>query len=198
MKLDVPFYRQTTKLNCGPSALRMVISYFDKDVGIKILEEKTGIKKGKGLSTIQIAIAAGLLGYNVDFYSIHLTFNQENLKLDFVKKYHDTEIVTEDLVRIARNIGVNLNEKSVPLEELLSFINQDSIPIVLLDWNIINKKEGYRGHFVPVVGYDNRNVYVHNHGFNKPKKFLAIKRDTFERARKAKGTDEDIVVIHRK
>ncbi|MBI2670549.1 C39 family peptidase [Candidatus Woesearchaeota archaeon] len=40
MRLEVPFYQQTKHVNCGPSALRMIISYFDKDPGIEVLEEK--------------------------------------------------------------------------------------------------------------------------------------------------------------
>jgi len=34
MRLDVPFYKQTTKFNCGPAALRMVIAYLDQDLGL--------------------------------------------------------------------------------------------------------------------------------------------------------------------
>ena len=62
MKLNVPFYKQTTKLNCGPAALRMVLAYFDKDYSLKFLEEKSQIKEGKGVFKIQIAIAAARLG----------------------------------------------------------------------------------------------------------------------------------------
>ena len=46
MKIRVPFYKQTNPLNCGPSALKMVLAYFGKNIDIKILEEKTGIKEG--------------------------------------------------------------------------------------------------------------------------------------------------------
>ena len=60
------------------------------------------------------------------------------------------------------------------------------------------REKGYQGHFVPVVGYDKKNVYVHNHGLNNPLSFLPIKKEIFEEARKAKGTDEDIIVVHRK
>ena len=48
------------------------------------------------------------------------------------------------------------------------------------------KKRTYKGtpefigHFVPIVGYDGENIYVHNHGFHNPKAFLPIKRELFE------------------
>ena len=86
------------------------------------------------------------------------------------------------------------------LEELLKNVSIDSIPIILLDWNVVKgtKEKGYQGHFVPIVGYDDDNVYVHDHGLNNPRSFLQIKREIFEEARKAEGTDEDIIVIYRK
>jgi len=50
---------------------------------------------------------------------------------------------------------------------------------------------------VPIVGYDTDNVYVHNHGFSNPTPFLKIDKKTFEEARTANGTDEDIIIIYR-
>lgn len=72
------------------------------------------------------------------------------------------------------------------------------MPIVLLDWNKITKKANtYHGHFVPVVGYDEKFIYVHNHGLNNPQSFLQIEKKLFDEARKAQGTDEDILIIYK-
>lgn len=201
MKLDVPFYPQTTKLNCGPAALRMVLSYLDKDPGLAILEEKTGIKEGKGLSTIKIAIAAASLDFKTELISKNIGFNPLNAELDFYKNYSDTNASSMDAsIQQAKNLGVVLQEKSIQLKEVLSLVSKDSIPIILLDWNIIKgtKEKGYQGHFVPIVGHDNENVIVHNHDMHSPTPFLSIKKALFEEARQAVGTDEDIVIIHRK
>lgn len=201
MKLNIPFYKQTTKLNCGPTALRMILSYFGEDTDIKLLEEKTGIKKGKGIFTIQIASAAAILGYKTNFYSKHILFNEEYLKLDYYKKYSDMNLdLSKKLVEEAKKAGVNVQEKTLSLEEILEFVSKNSVPIVLLDWNIVmdKREKGYQGHFVPVVGYDKKDVYVHNHGFNNPQEFMPISREVFNKARKAKGTDEDIVIICKK
>lgn len=200
MRLEVPFYKQTTKLNCGPAALRMIIAYFDQDIGLEILEQRTGIQEGKGVSTIQIATAAALSGYKTDFFSKHIYFNEENLKLDFYQKYSDATQQSKKVVEDAQKAGVRLEEKAISLEELLHKISNESVPIILLDWNIVKgtKEKGYQGHFVPVVGYDNENIYVHSHGLTNPTPFLSIKREIFEEARKANGTDEDIIIIHRR
>lgn len=200
MKLEIPFYNQTTKLNCGPSALRMVLAYFDGDYSLQLLEEKAKIKEGKGVFTIQIAIAAASLGYPADFYSKQVSFNKENLKLEFYQKYADLITQTDIFVEKAKKLGVHVEEKQLSLEEILSKVSVNSLPIILLDWNVVKgtREKGYQGHFVPIVGYDDEKVYIHNHGFTEPTQFLAIDRETFNEARTAKGTDEDVIFIYRK
>jgi len=198
MKLNVPFYKQTTPLNCGSTALRMVLSYLGKDYGSRVLEEKTETKRGEGISTIKLATAAASLGYHTDFYSKHILFNEENLKQEFYQKYGDMDLEQSKIwVQNAKTKGVNIQEKTLSLEELLKFVTKDSVPIILLDWNIIKEKESYQGHFVPIVGYDKQNVYIHNHGIDDTQKFMPIPRTIFNKARVANGTDEDIVVIYR-
>lgn len=202
MKLNVPFYKQTTALNCGPTALKMVLAYFGEDLDINLLEKRIGIKKGKGIYTIQIATAAASLGFKTDFYSKCLLLNEENLKLDFYKKYAENIDLEESKkwIEDAKKAGVNLEEKTLTLEELLSKVSKASVPIVLLDWNVVKGKEekGYQGHFVPIVGYDKTNVYLHNHGLNETQKFMSVTKEIFEKARKAKGTDEDVLIVYRK
>lgn len=201
MKLDVPFYKQKENVDCGPVALKMVLSYFGKNYDIENLKEKTGIKKGKGISTIQIATAAALLGHKTDFYSKSLFMDEENFKMDFYKKYAEDNLLeqSKQLIEEAKKAGVKIEEKKLTLKEILTRVNENEIPIILLDWNVVkeNREKGYQGHFVPIVGYDEENIYVHNQGLNNPTEFLKIKKEIFEEARKAKGTDEDIVIICR-
>ncbi len=200
MKLNVPFFKQTTPLNCGPANLKMVLAYLGKDYNLRILEEKTGINEGKGISTMQIAIGAASLNYKTDFYSINILLNEKNLILDFYKNYSDLDLeLSKKLVEKAKSLGVKIQEQTISLNELLSFVAETSIPIILVDWNIIkNRKEkGYQGHFVPIVGYDEENIYIHNCGLNDGEPFVKIPKETFDEARKAQGTDEDIVVIYK-
>jgi len=199
MKLDVPFYLQTTPFDCGLTALRMILTYIDKDIDLEILKHQNNIKDNEAILTIQIAITAQLLGYKTTFFSKQINFNESNLSLDFYKKHPNILQKSKELIKKAEDIGVKLEEKHLSLKEILEKIKEDCGAIILLDWNIVNKVEnkGYQGHFVPIVGYDEENIYVHNHGFNNPTKFLAIKIGIFEKARKAEGTDEDIVFIHK-
>jgi len=107
---------------------------------------------------------------------------------------------SKKLVEDAKAAGVNIQERILSLEELLGFVTKDSILIILLDWNIVKtrKEKGYQGHFVPVVGFDEQNVYIHNHGLNDTQEFMPVPKNIFDKARKADGTDEDIVIVYRK
>lgn len=191
MRLEIPFFKQTSPQNCGPTALRMVLAYFGKDEGVDILETRTGIKKGKGSFAIQIAVAAAVSGYTADFYSKHILFNEE--KFSCLWSSERLKWMVD-----AKAAGVNIQEKTLSLEELLGYVKKDSIPIILLDWNTVKsrKEKGYQGHFVPVVGFDEQNVYVHSHGLNEPKEFMPITRNIFDKARKE--AYEDTVIVYKK
>jgi len=196
MKLRVPFYKQKTDSDCGPAALKMVLDYFGENKKLTDIYKLMDKKEGKGISTIQIAEAASKLGHKAIFYSTYVLLNEENLKLDFYKKYSNLDLeYSKQLIKNAKKSGVKIHEKTLLLKEILRLVTRDSIPIILLDWNIINNKNGYQGHFVPIVGYDANNIYVH-----KPngKKFLRIEKKMFDKARKAEGTDEDIAIIQRR
>ena len=200
MFLPVPLYRQSSPLDCGPTNVRMVTAFLEKDVGIERIRELIDLKDGQGVSTIKLAIAAAKLGFSTSFYSTSLFFDTTHGDLDFYKEHGDLNLeASKKLVREAEENKVDLHEQSLSLEDLLSFVNNKSIPIVLLDWSVIDERvKGYMGHFVPIVGYDEEMVYVHNIGVDYGRENMPIKRETFERARKAKGTDEDILVISKK
>ena len=197
MILKVPFFKQTNPLNCGPTALKMVLAYFGENLRIEFLEAKMGMNEGKGTSTIQIATAAASLGYKTDFYSKHILFNEENLKHEFYQKYNNINLEqSKKLVEDAKAAGVNIQERVLSLEDLLNFLKKDCVPIILLDWNILKGRKGYLGHFTPIVGYDEQNVYIHNSGLDDAQEFMPVPKKIFDEARKAEGTDEDVVVVH--
>lgn len=96
----------------------------------------------------------------------------------------------------AREAGVELNEERLGINEIIDNMGKNRAIIALLDWNVIIGEKGYLSHFVPLVSYDRENIYVHNHGFDDTKKYMPINKRLFNKARKAKGTDEDILIIY--
>jgi uncharacterized protein YvpB len=200
MKINVPFYKQEDQTDCGIISLKMILDYFGENIGLEELKKLSGKEENKGLYTIQIAIVASKLDFKTTFFSKEVLFNEEHLKIEFYQKYSVKDIASQSKIMVeeAKKAGVEIHERKMELKEILNFISENSIPIILLNWNIINNKIGYQGHFVPVVGYDEENILVHNPGINDSAPFVKIKKEIFEKARKSDGTDEDFLVINRK
>ncbi len=202
MKFEVPFYKQENKNDCGPIALQMVLEYLGESHSRDELMNLVDSDKSGVTWTLGLARAVAEIGFKTEFYTTCLGFNPKNYELGYYQKEADYASLSqqkiERLRREAYKLGVQMKERSLSLEELLSKISRNCIPIILLDWSKIKGTSEFIGHFVPIVGYDKENVYVHNQGFHNTQAFLPIKRELFEEARKAKGTDEDILYIHRK
>ena len=92
----------------------MILSYLDKDPGLEKLEKLSDIKEGKGVYTLQLAIASASLGFPTEFYSKQINFNEANLKLDFYKNYADNDRkLYEKLIEKAKDLGIEMHEKSI-------------------------------------------------------------------------------------
>ena len=202
MKLRVPFYKQESKNDCGPTALQMVLEYFKEPHSREELMNLVDSDKSGITWTLGLANAVAELGFKTEFYTTCLGFNPKNYELEYYQKESDGVLSSqqklERLRKEALRLGIQMAERSLSLEELLSKVSRNCIPIVLLDWSKIKGTLDFIGHFIPIIGYDEENVYVHNQGFHNTQAFLPIKRELFEEARKAKGTDEDIIFIYRK
>ena len=198
MRIRIPLAKQRGRPNCGPACLWMILSYFDDKISLPDLEKEIGYKEGKGTSSIKLAVAAKRRGYEVKLLTTSIEPNKNNLKMDYYKTYMDEDAAgLSKLIEEARKLNIKMIEKSLGLKELCSLITKSSIPIVLLDWNIIRKQSqnGFMGHYVDLIGYDQRFVYVNNAAGRKGMRMQAIRRNIFNKARKATGTDEDIILI---
>jgi len=200
MKLEVPFIKQTTDFNCGPVALQMIFSYFGGIESLDSIEENCGAKEGNAISTVTLAVCAKDFGYNVDLMSDSFEIDESLLDLEYYKKHGGTDWIKEGKKKIeeAKQKGVNLIEKELELDELLGKLSENCVPIVLVDWSYVKgtPEKGYQGHFVPLVGFNEKNVLVHNHGKLNTTEFLEIPREIFDKARTAKGTDGDILFLY--
>jgi uncharacterized protein YvpB len=200
MKLNVPFYTQTTLMGCGPAALKMAVDYLGTEIKLKDIENAMGIEELKAVATISLAGAAAKLGFNSILFTKTLDVPDEQKKMPFYQKYADSGYFNSarKRVEIAEKAGAKINEITIDLKKLLSYVKESQAVIVLLNWAVINHKEGFQGHFVPIVGYDETYVYVHNSGPKDPEADVKIPVAVFETARKSPGTDQDVVVISKK
>jgi len=191
MNFDVPFIVQESEYDCGPVNLLMALNYLEADMGLKTIKEALSYCDSDAVFTLELATAAAEMGYEVEFYSSQL-YSEHDDK-EFYQE-HSTDSENQEMIDSAEKAGVDIFEDSLTFDEVKEFLTESSIPIVLIDWNQIKKLEGYQGHFVPLTGYNDSEAIIHNPAEEKGS-FTSIDKELFNQARKADGTDEDILVI---
>ena len=142
------------------------------------------------------------MALKVDFFTTSTELNEDVFKIDYVKEFSDglddCKTKLNILAKRCKELGVSVTAKIFELEEILVRINENTIPIILIDANVIWNEYGRSmGHFVPIVGYDEDNVYVHQPGRKYTKSFMKINKELFDKARKAKCTENDVLFISR-
>lgn len=200
MFFNIPFYIQGVN-ECGPVTLQMVLEFLGEKHDKEEIKQLIDSFSTGATMTIGLANAAAKLGFKTEFFSACLGFNPDHIALEYYKQLTDGAKSEEEIVNLLREEcaknGVIMKEESLTLNEITEKISEKCAAFILLDWGKVRKTESYIGHFVPIVGFDENNVYIHQPGSpataNQP-----LPRELFEIARKAKGTDEDIVFIHRK
>lgn len=206
MKLDVPFFEQEGRNSCAAASLRMTLAYFGKEFTEQELLSQLFPEPSGIIWDIDVARLAGKNGFDVEFYTKALYLNPELLTLDMYQKETDgTQAAkkVERLVKEAQSFGVKTIEQPIPLDEIQSKIDNGKIAIVLLNWKIVDPRDGqynFQGHVVPIVGLDDKFVYVHQQDAHvtQSQPFMPIPKPVFEAARKSNGTDEDIIFVGKK
>lgn len=197
IKLE-PIKQKFGETNCGPIALKSVLDYFGNELSLKEIEKEVGFIEGKMTFTIRLAIAAKKLGYNAVFHTKNIYPSEEVWQSEYYKKNSkETKESLKVLVEEAKKIGVGVHEGSMDLKKVLSLQNKDNVPIFVLDYNLVSgiAEKGFEGHFVSLVDFNDKTIYVNNSGPKNPGRHQGIPWRTFEGARKSIGTDEDILVI---
>ncbi len=199
MKITVPFIKSKVETDCGLVAPMMVYKYFGKKYSFNKISKETKQLESGMVWSLGIARASLKLGYKTKFIST-TNFSHETDDLEYYKKYSNDKsmLVLKDLQNEVKELKLSQEERNMPLEELLSLVTKDSIPIVLINWYVISGKEEFSGHFVPITGYDKKFVYIHNPGLAQAQAFMPIEKSLFQKAWESKGTDKDTIIIFRK
>ena len=194
MKLNIPFYKSKKDTECAQRALQMVLEYFGKKYSIRELSSLTRQLPSGMTWTAGIARAAKKLGLNARIIS-NSNFSHKRNNIEYYKEHAKEMDTLYSLIKENKQLNIQSKETSLSIDQLTNLITKTSIPIVLINWHTLTKKEKYHGHFLTISGYDNENIYVHNPGIASAQAFMPIKKELFKKAWESKGTDKDLILI---
>ncbi len=199
MILKVPFF-PGKKYYCAQDCALMILKYFfpEREFDIEDIAKKSIKHEQYGTFTIGLAKALSEYDLKVDFYCRSLDGEElsESERKSFLDKYGKFLEKEGEVRSEAERAGVKIVERDLSLEEITNILEQGKPLIVLINWNILSKKEGYQGHFVVLTGFDDNFIYAHNPGPNYPEENMKIKKETILQAINYKGTNKEMVVAY--
>ena len=181
MKLDIPFYLQSTGFTCDPACLMMALKYFYPEIKLseglefEIWREAYGIgipgcmPQGLAFSALLRRLKATLICKKEKIIEISDKLaSGENKKI--------TLFTSEKLLEEAKGRGMEIIDKNPDLEDMERAIKDSKVPIVMIHMNLLYGEDS--PHWVVVTGIDKKNVYI-NDPYNKNGKDVLISRDRF-------------------
>ena len=168
VKLNVSHVSQEGRPECGIASVMMVLKYFGvKDLNRQKIKHMAELPYGKG--SICYGLGRAIASYGVDAEIIsHKTVRSKATKnlersldmggvsLDDFKR--DVEQMKEDAI----SAGVKIEIRDIGLNEVLSRLNRNTIPIVTVNPRRFFKSAEVSVHSLVLTGFDNHRVYYHD------------------------------------
>lgn len=172
--LQVPFVKNPDD-RCVPAVIGMILAYYmpNKAFSMPELEELCGYKKGKGTWKALSMINMAKLGFQVywieDFNHDAFIKNPNNyLRHILDTKSYEWQVQHSNLELEAKRIK-QYQESGLPLEtrqatdhDIRNFIDNGWLVHLEVNARILSDKEGYEGHSILVIGYNDSSVIIHN------------------------------------
>lgn len=133
--LPVPTLKQKTHLDCGVTALRMVLKYFGRTISSAAVLKRIGGLKRYGVRAIALAEAAESLGFATTIFSYNKEFAQ---KKAMIKK---------------------------PSKKFLFDFLRQRIPVIITARTYLlygYSRASRTGHFIVLTGYDGKRFYYND------------------------------------
>lgn len=181
MKLDVPFYAQSTSFTCDPACLMMVLKYFDTKINLShelefdIWRESYGIGI-PGCMPQGLAYSALLRGLNSTVVCKKKGFVQISRKLATGENRKISLLTSKNLLEKAKLKGMNIIDKDPDLKIIENTLNKNQIPIVMVHMNLLHRIDS--PHWVVVTGVDDKNIWINN-PYSKNGKNVKVSKTDF-------------------
>ena len=203
---NIPFYKNDEDGNqCLQVATRSAIKHFlNKDYSLEELDRLTGKKANFWTYTSQIASVLHDVGLKIKYYSkeaLEPFLEGESYLRKHYGKNADKILKFTNVPTVVESIENLLTydifkQKKISLSSIEEEIKKGYVPIVLIDNNIIIKKDDYyQGHAVVITGFDNEFIYYHDSGPSNPTSNKRIDKKIFIKAMDSNGTDNDCIIV---
>ncbi len=194
MLLQVPFVPNTSDNNhCFQAVFWMVLKHFlpQKKFSSEDMEKFTGYKKDLWTWPTLAFVNLQKLGFDIDYVSLFETKEFIDRGENYLTEFFGEEIAQaekehSDILKEQNRFRLFLKHTEpihyLPtLSDIKSYINKDYVVIVNVNSRTLNNREGYNGHALLVIGYDNDHIIVHDPGL-PPVPERKIPRELFTKA----------------
>lgn len=171
----------------------MVLKYFlpEKDFNWEELEKLTAKKEGLWTWTMAGTIALKKMGFeivNMEEFD-YLRMAQEGEKYLAEKNGEETakiQVAHCDIrqeMKLAKEFyDIFGNQNNLPeIKDIKNLLEDGYLVTCHVNFRILNEKEGYTGHFVVIIGFDDENLYLHDPGL-PPQENRKVTNDLFLKA----------------
>ena len=204
---DVPFVPNTPDdTHCLQAAYMIIAKHFDKDFDISMdkWSALTGYEEGLGTWANAGLVWFKEQGYDVkhyeefDFEAFIKHPKEYMIQLNGQEAgewgYEHTNVPAE-IERMRRLLAASIVEKREPkLEDIKVGLDHGYLARVTINANTLDNEEGYIGHAVVVIGYDENFIYLHDPGLPAlPNRKVAI--DDFIRSWSDQAKELDLIKL---
>ncbi|XP_027335916.1 protein GUCD1 [Abrus precatorius] len=207
--IEVPHVNQVYTWDCGLACVLMVL----KTIGVNNYNIQALAELCSTTSIWTVDLAYLLQRFSVTFSYFTVTFgaNPNYCVESFYKEELPNDLVRVDtLFQKAMEAGIDIQCRSISGEEIsILILSGKYIAIALVDhsklshaWQedvqvpgVFSNNSGYTGHYVLLCGYDAGADMFEIRDPASSKKHKRISSKSLEEARKAFGTDEDLLLI---
>jgi hypothetical protein len=176
--LSVPFFECEGR-RCAQTAMRSALAYRGIEKNFQELDRLVESNGENSVSLVQVADAFDKLDLPF-FYPVRPFFKSINpediwqrVSSRYSKKifrFFDKDSSAESLERVRKSEKIKLVNQRPSLRELRGFLEQDRVPICVIDYDVIADKDRRKinGHYVVLTGLNDNQVYFHDCSIQNP------------------------------
>ncbi|CAL0334862.1 unnamed protein product [Lupinus luteus] len=206
---EVPHINQIYTWDCGLACVTMVLKTIGiNDCNIQSLAE---LCCTNSIWTVDLAYLLQRFSVTFSYFTVTYGANPNYCVESFYKEELPNDLVRVDtLFRKAMEAGIDIQCRSISGKEIsVLILSGKYIAIALVDHNklshvwqeddhvpgVFSNNPGYTGHYVLICGYDAEADMFEIRDPASSKKHNMVSSKSLEEARKAFGTDEDLLLI---